>query len=749
MSLTAEGTATEAGPTATGESQQPRGNTVALLKSFIQASVNLRKERFTSWKESVNYRVQKPFGGMGATETTQDRVAVPEDWSRTKQKTSQLMFKLPKILAKACRPEFKSKERAVTSLVNSKLRKEVKAYYMVDECLADVINAAGVMVSVIGIDQRTRTLKVPRPVPAQQALPLEAQAQEAAALEPGAEALVVEAQSMTPAEPTFDEIAQIISKRFYWTRISPAAFLWPTDFTGSNWDEAPWLGYETWMHVEEAKKIWGQKFPANFKPTDTKPLLLSEDLATEGRTTPSNDQYVKLQIIWYKAAVYDADAFHPDHLRKVVFADGVDQPLEQGDSTWQKFVEATDPVAPIPATPAGVDPATGAATPATPEQPGKPGTTAHYIGLTKFPIRVETLTYVSDMAIPPSDSEAGRPQVREMIRSRSQMLRQRDQSLPIRWYDTNRLDETIADAIRNGDWQDMIPTNGPGDRVVGEVARAQFPRENFEFQRVINGDLDRSWSLSNNALGQLNSGERSATEINAVQDAGLVRLDYEKDRINRYIAEGASVLFSLMQLFMDGTDYVEVVGDAGAKELTAMTRGDIAGAVYDFEFQPDTSDRISLETKQGNTLKVFNLLGNSPTVNRSALETEIMQLHGMDPAELVVKPVEKGPEPPNISYRFSGEDLLNPFVIALVQKTQKITAEEIGAAAMLIQDSIKQSQLAQAKLNPAMVGMDAAAGQPMQPGAAPTPAQQPVTPPAGDLGQAPILKRAEDGTHLT
>ncbi len=751
MSNVQEGTGTEPGTTATGEDMNtgPKVPTWKLLQGFVAASVNNRKEKFQTWRESVNYRVQKPFGGQGSTETTQDRVAVPEDWSRTKQKQAQLMFKLPKILAKACRPEYKSKQSAVTALVNTKLRKELKAYYMIDEVLADVINAAGVMVSLIGIDRRTKPVNVPRPV----APPMEMQPMLDGLTEPGAEQAAVTEMEQTPAapapKPEFDTIEQVISNRFYWTRLSPAAFLWPTDFTGSNWDEAPWLGYETWLPIEEARKIYGSKIPEGYKGTGSKPMLLSEDLTVEGRTSSSNDHYAKLQILWYRAAVYDADAYHPDHLRKVVFLDGHDTPLEQGDSTWQKWVDPVDPTPPVPAKPAGMDPMTGQSTPATPEQPGTPGVSGHYMGLTCFPIRVETLTYVSDMAIPPSDSEAGRPQVREEIRSRSQMLRQRDQSIPIRWYDTNRLDETIADALRSGEWQDMIPTNGPGDRVIGEVSRANFPRENFEFQRIITGDLDRAWSLSSNSLATMNDTERSATEINAVQGAGAVRLDYEKDRVNRYVANGCAVLFSLMQMFMSGTDYVEVVGEAGSKELIAMTQGDIAGASYDFEFMPDTSDRVSLEVKQANTLKVFNLLGNSPSVNRQALESEIMQLHGMDPAELVVKAEPKGPEPPNISYRFGGEDLLNPFVVALVQKTQSVTAQEIGAAASLIQDAIKQMQAAQAQINPAMAGLQPAAAQPgTPPGPGAPAAPQPVTPPAAELGQAPILKRAESGEHL-
>lgn len=743
MAETQQGTQTEASGAATDAPAS--GGTIALLKTFIEASVNRRKELIDNvWKTNVNFRVQRPWGGTNADDQTVDRVASPEDWSRTKQKTAQLMFKLPKIIAKACRPEFRDKQAAVTSLVNTKLRKEVKAYYMIDECLADVINAAGLMVSCIGLNQYDRVVDVPDPT-WQAEVPDETWQPEVIDEATGAVMPNPEPQGMVPnpVKQRVDQITQVLKKCFYWNRLSPASFLWPTDFTGSHWDQAPWLGYETWMLIEEAKKTF-KNFPANYKPVASRPVLLSEDLQ-EKKSAQASEQWVKLQIIWYRAALYDSDAYHPDHLRKVVFLDGHDTPLEQGDTTWQKWVDPVDPVAPVPANPG--NPALGI--PATPEQPGSEGTPGYYMGLTKFPIRVETLTYVSDLAVPPSDSEAGRPQVRELMKSRSQMLRQRDMSIPIRWYDSNRLDELIADGLRDGTWQDMIPTNGPGDRVIGEVARAQYPRENFQFQQVLGGDLDRSWSLSNNQLSSLNSTDRSATEVNAVQSAGQVRLDYEKERVNRYISEGAAVLFSLMQLFMEGKDYVEVVGEGGAKELVEMSRADIVGAHYEFEFVPDSSDRVSIETKQANALKLFNLLGNSPTVNRPRLEEQIMELHGADPAELVVEAKEKGPEPPNISYRFGGEDLLNPMVVAIMMKAgHGLTPQDIGSAAMMIQDSIKQMMLAKSQLNPQNLG-----GQPMPPtqptpgGNAPPPElQSQVTPPETN---PPILKRAEDGTHLT
>src|SRR5438045_2709108 len=79
--------------------------------------------------------------------------------------------------------------------------------------------------------------------------------------------------------------------------------------------------------------------------------------------------------------------------------------------------------------------------------------TGKYTGACKFPIRVLTLTYISDDAIPPSDTAIGRPQVNEMIKSRSQIVMQRGRSMPIRWYDTNRVGVHVQDSLNRGTYQ--------------------------------------------------------------------------------------------------------------------------------------------------------------------------------------------------------------------------------------------------------------------------------------------------------
>jgi hypothetical protein len=671
--------------------ETPGPRSPKLWRAEIAASELARKTLVSDWKENVENRVQKVFG---EGEVTSDTVAVPEDWARTKQKIAQLMFQVPKIILTPKSPERAPAAPIFQAVLNHKLHHEIKAEVMLDECLADVVNASGLMVSKVGIDIYTEPKEVPAVDLSQ--LPPE-----------------VQAQLLQSGEVPMETVEQTIAQRYRWDRISPAAFLWPAEFTGSDWDAAPWLGHETWLLVEEARKQF--KLPEDFEPpTESKPQLLSESV----RETPRQESatgYVKVQEVWYKAYLYDTDAVHPDHIRRIVFIDGVDAPVIHEDSPWQRWVEPS------------IDQQAGV------EKPGS------YVGARKLPIRVATLTYVSDLAVPPSDTRAGRPQVRELSRSRSQMLRQRSRSIPMRWADPNRIDADIFERIQNGDWQDIIPISGRGDGAIGEVARANYPRENFTFQNIIGQDLDRAWSLSNNQLASQADSNRSATEANLIQSAANTRLEYEKARVARYVIGGVEVLAGLVQMFTDHAEYVELVGPDGAKRMEVWDQSTTAGE-WVFDIVPDSGDRIDPTVRQERILKLYNLAANDPTINREALTRQLVESYGMDPTLVMKQAPPPKPDDPNISYRFSGEDLLNPMAVALLLKAHPdFGPQQIQAAATMIQDAMRQMQTPQQPPQPPQGGPG---GPPPGPGGQPPPVEPPDT-------VSPILKRAVDGSRMT
>lgn len=318
------------------------------------------------------------------------------------------------------------------------------------------------------------------------------------------------------------------------------------------------------------------------------------------------------------------------------------------------------------------------------------------------------------------------------------MIRQRDHSVPVRWYDVNRLDEFTVQRLQQGEWLDMIPVNGPGDRIIGEVARAAYPRENFQFASVIGADLDRTWAMSNTQLGLEGPGSPTATEVATVSGASDIRLAYEKDRVGQYVTETGEVLFSLMQRFLDDTDYVEVVGENGREVMAAFNKDTLAGQ-YVFSFKSDSSDRVDNQTRIDRTLRAYNLLAESPTTNRASLEAELWDALGFDSAKMMVKPPEQGPPPANISFRFSGEDLLSPVAVAvMLQSGYDIGQDAIKAAQMLIRDAV--------------VGMKQLVAQPQMTQGAPGAAPPEGAPPPAEINPPtpvePILKRLDNGERM-
>jgi hypothetical protein len=686
----------------------------------IAASKRQVDDRLQDWQTNVNFRVQKPFGGVGDNESSAaDRVAVPEDWARTRQKTAQLSFQLPKIIADPTAPQFEPAAPLVSAAVNKILDSESRASYMIDECLADVINAAGLMVSKVGIDIRYEEVQEPNP-PTLEQIPLE---------EGGG------VREVPPAQP-FTVVRHKISQRIYWDRLSPADFLWPAEFKSSDWDKAAWLGHKGRLPVPEARRRW-KLAPTWEPPKAARHKSLADNVLPTESLVSDEVEYTE---IWYYAALIDGDKVHPDCIRTIIFVEGQDQPVVHEDTPWQQWVPSPPVPAPAPAAaPPAVPPAPGAPVAAAPPPPPPPSL-PHYVGLRKLPIRVATLQYISDMAVPPSDSEAARPQVREMIRSRSQMIRQRDHSVPLRWFDVNRIDDDVIQKMRAGEWQDMIPLNGGGERAIGEIARANYPRENFEFQHVIGADLDRAWSLGSNQFGAVNNTIRSAAEVKAIGGANDVRLEYEKARVNRYIAEGASIIFSLLQRYLDQTMWVKIVGEQGIERLTPVTDQTLSGD-YDFTFKADSSDRVDVGARLDRAIKTYNLMAKSPTCNASAWEKEILELSGFDPAKFLRPPQQKGPDNANISFRFSGEDMLNPMAVAAMLKSgYDIGPDDIKAAAMMIRDAIASMPNAMAMGAPPTVGQTT--GQPNTP--APQSHQDMEAPPTAE----PILKRAGDGSRL-
>lgn len=650
-------------------------------RAKIRASLKKRDTDLVVWKQNVKARLGK---SKFETSTT-DTVSVPADWSRSKNKAAQLFFQVPAVQARPLHPAFTGSAPMAGAALNWKLKHEVKAHRVMDEVLSDAINAAGRGVSMVGYSEVLETVKVP--------------AQDMSMV-PGITPEQIDAGIQDGTIPATDQQRKLYGC-YSMDRVAPQHFLYPVEFTGSDFQQAPWLGWEGWILREEALRKF--KLAADFKVENS--AAMPEYLTDDQPDRKSDDEYVHFVEIFYRASLYSSDPAdqHPQKIKRMVLLDNREtEPVIDEDFTWQRY----DPKA------------------------------RRFLGMKTFPIKVLTLTYVSDMPAPPSDTEMGRPQVQEMIEHRSLMVLQRKHSQPMRWFDANQVDPDIIESMKQGDYQGMIPTQGPGTNVIGEVARANYPRDNYEFMNIIKSDLDDAWASGDNQNGHASEGDISATEANIVQTNSNLRGEYERSKVLRFFQENAEGVFALMQLFQTDEEYAEIIGADGVKQLSAWDRNSIPGD-YIFEIAPDASQRLDVNDRLNRLMKMYTLARQDQMLNPQPLLREIVALQGLDVEASIQQPAPQ-PDKPSVGFSFKGEDLGGPnapMVIAILQKSGiNITADDIAAAKRLYVDAAGET-----------VAPVPGAAPPGAPGAPPAaPALHPEhggTPPV----QEPITKRFENG----
>lgn len=642
-------------------------------KDRITAAQRLIESVRPKWQENTAAFEGKPL----AVNPKVDTVIVNKDFPRVKHKQAQLFFQCPDLQGKPKREAYAQAAPVYQAVVNHYLTKRMGVVKMVDEILTDVLCPAGIGVSKIGyqaFEDGVREIPVGTP-------------EEVAELQAGA------------LEVPMQSVPNVIHEEYFWKRVSPAKFLYPGDFAGSDFDDAAWIGFEFRAPLPQVRAQYN--LPDDFEGGPRKDDALVATRVEDPADLDSG-KTVRGWEIWYKASLFDATVKHPLKQRRLVIIDGLDRAAVHADSPYQRFDETTG---------------------------------RFLVGLTRFPVRVLSLTYVSDKALPPSDCSITRPQANELNRSRSQMIRQREMSLPMRWADTAAgvIDQETIDAIEKGDFQGILRTNGPGDRVFGEIARAQYPRESFEIDRIVRDDFDESWSMGKPQLGTETSGETTAEEIRAMQSGANTRLDYERAKVLRWYVEGAEMVGTLLQLFATDKDFIEVVGEDGLKSVQQWDRTTIAGE-FVLEAKPDSALRIDAATERQQSLNLYQMTANEPWVNRQKLVEMVLRKHNLDPTPIMVQqPPEKKPDSPAISYRFGGEELspLNPafpIVMEILNQAGIIISPE--AVQMAQGMALNQALLAQATAQ--------AAG----------PAKQP--PHGGAVHQAePLSKHHADGKMAT
>lgn len=613
----------EQNPTPTVDPKVKKRN--AEFRERINLSKQNRRKLIPNWSVSIDYRRGKPF----ASQSDDDQVAVNLDWALTKSKQASLFSQVPQV--RVSHPPDSAIAGPWLGPFTSKLNDNLVLAGVeatMDECLPDCINAAGFAALIVAYESITQDKQVP--------------SMDMSTLPPQVGALALQTGQLDGKPIPMVTVPQTVDSRYTMTRISPSDFLWPADFTGSNFDVAPWVGRSgrvTWAEAVQRFKLKDEDREGIMGDGRTALDKLSNDVE---RDASESDHKVEFDEIYYKEFQYNPDATSYTTIHHLVFLSG--KPDAVIDEPWngQKLDDG--------------------------------GTCV--IGASKYPIRVLTLAYISDECIPPSDSAIGRPQVNEINEARTNQIKQRKRNLPVRWFDVNRVDPTIQQSLMKGKWQEMIPVQGEGSRIIGEVAKGSMPPEDMAFFSMAKNELNEEWTIGSNQMG---SGEGVETKGEASEIASNVqtRIGRERAKVASFLAGAAEVLGGLMCLYEDPTAFGQGFDPHFSKSLNFSVLADSTVLL-------DSNQRISRLNQFMDTYAKSGYVQIEPVLR------EIAILAGLDPNTVIKAPGPKPPDEPNISLRLSGtEDLMNPLTLAFLLKSgQAPSSDLIDQAKQLIQQAV-------------------------------------------------------------
>lgn len=636
------------------------------LRNQVESCKRHRRELSKDWKDSVSFRRGKAY----AAQSDSDRVTVPLDWIFTKQKQAALFSQVPAVrlnhppqsLAENATWVHTFEQRINDTLVKAGIETAM------DEVLPDCINAAGIGVVVVSREAITEDVEMPLI--------------DMSILPPEVHSFIMETGMMPDGSPVpMTTVPKVMDARYCVSRVSPTDFLWPLSFTGSDFNNAPWIGRTGRLTWAEASARFGLDETLREKFTTISDRVAEDKLSDSQRSQSQENALeglVEFDEIFYKTFQFDPTAKSYNAIHHVIFLHGQEAPVV--DEPWKG--QQLD------------------------EESGK------FIGAQRYPIIVLSLAYISDEPIPPSDSAIGRSQVEEINKSRTQMIQQREHSLPIRWFDVNRVDPTIQYSLMRGTWQGMIPLQGQGSNVIGEIQRSGMPQENFTFDRIAKADLSEAWQVDQMSIS---AQTETRAEVQAISRERQVRISRERAKVGKFFLGIAEVLGGLLAIYEDPASF----GEGFSPNISGVLAYSI---LADSTVLTDTKQRIEM------LVEFINFTAKSGYLEMESVLKELATLHGLDPAVTIRKPEPKPPSEPNISFRLTGtEDVMNPLTLAFLMKSGQAPDSELIAQA---------KKLIEAAVTPP-VPMPLPDGMPsdLDPNA-PAPMVTPPTPPPPGIGQA-------------
>lgn len=599
--------------------QEP--GSAAWWKTQTDWAADIRKDLLDGWRHSARAYADKLIPVDAHT------IRVNIEFEKTEQKRHQLFFRLPALKLRALPRTIRDSQpvpdpatgqpmpgrdlRKAVAIFKEVLAREAgpkgaNTKALMDELIFDVLCPAGLGFAKVGYEQATQGTI---PMQTGQMIPDPNYSQPGAVLN----------LRPVPMIPEMQDAPNVISELYYASRISPANGLIPAEFRLSNYEQADWLGHDFTMLPSAADALGWDVAPSRSKSWDPDDNDRIMPLDKKG----ARQSQLRCREIFYYASRLDPTVKHPDKIRRLVFVQGMKDPVVHEDFKDQRF-----------------------------DANGK-----FLSGMRTLPIKVLTLRYVSDMAYPPSDCAITKRAVIELGDFRTIQMTHRRKAAAQRWVDGNGLiNDQMKDAVLKGSYYDTIVTDGPGDRFIGEIGQAHYPPDNVMSEDRIMGDINRAWALGANSSSVQEKGSPTATEIASIAQATANRLNGEREAVTQFWCRIVEAIGSLVQLYATNEDYVEIVGQDGAKSIEAWTKDTIQGEFL-YEAIPNSAQAPDAAADRDLALNRYNLLANDPFANREQLYRDTVEAYDGDPDRLTKPPVAPPPEKPRLSVAISGADL--------------------------------------------------------------------------------------------
>lgn len=505
-------------------------------------------------------------------------------------------------------PRPQTAEEAVPirqAVINKYMGREfIDGVRLMDECSIDMMAWAGSAAVEIEYEACSRVIQrpvmqpdpnfVPQPQP-DGVLGLRPQ------MPPQVPAMGPDGQPLTQPVPT------IIYENVTATRFSPKKLLLDDLLHSPRIEQqSRWIGRRFAMSA----RIAARKFGLDYDEVKTKTEADERHAKQNGDDATDAQKDLVLGVrVWYKAAHF-TDEDHPQIINELVLLDKYrDRTIISRASLHQTLDNQ------------------GALT---------------YNSLIGFPIKVGALRDFPDSPFALADSAFTNAVAKQLDICLQQAVKLRDAAIGKYFYDTDAIDDTDLELMKNGGVGDYIALKAGSllqgaDKIFYTTAQVKASPDDYKLMTMLQGVMNQTLGISEVQAGSNPDTVRSATEIQDVQANAAGRQEKERSRMIGFYLDIVNVVDCFLFRYFTGQRWVTVVGEDGAKKLEKWNKKLGAGC-YSYDIKPNSQFSIDASRDAQQELATYTAMAPDPLTNRAPILREIARTRGWDPARVVLDP---------------------------------------------------------------------------------------------------------------